>query len=126
MSPSESIVAPHAGGSAGGLLEHPFRGRALVTVPVGAASQKVLFSLTPATLARSSLGTSTSGESIVTNNSAAPLYFISASPSKLLHRRRVPCHAWHVPAAPWPSARPATLTSSSRRMRPGFVPRRSP
>lgn len=49
--------------------------------PVGAASQKVLFSLTPAYFGKVVIGTSTSGESIVTNNSAAPLYFISASPS---------------------------------------------
>lgn len=49
--------------------------------PAGAASQKVQFSLTPAYLGKVVIGTSTSGESIVTNNSAAPLYFISASPS---------------------------------------------
>src|SRR6202035_2896741 len=47
--------------------------------PAGASSQDVHFSLTPISFGSVVLGTSTTGQSIVTNNSGLPLYFISAS-----------------------------------------------
>ena len=49
--------------------------------PAGASSQDVHFSLTPISFGSVVLGTSTTGQSIVTNNSGLPLYFISASPT---------------------------------------------
>jgi hypothetical protein len=52
-----------------------------VAAPAGAASQTVKFSLTPVYFGSVVIGTSSSGESIVTNNSLASLYFISATPS---------------------------------------------
>ena len=48
--------------------------------PAGASSQDVHFSLTPIYFGSVVLGTSTTGQSIVTNNSALPLYYISSSP----------------------------------------------
>lgn len=49
--------------------------------PAGAASQQVKFSLTPIYFGKVVIGTSSSGESIVTNNSTAPLYFVAAAPT---------------------------------------------
>jgi hypothetical protein len=52
-----------------------------VAAPAGAASQTVKFSLTPIYFGTVVIGTSSSGESIVTNNSLSPLHYISAAPS---------------------------------------------
>ena len=57
--------------------------------PAGASSQDVHFSLTPISFGSVVLGTSTTGHSIVTNNSGLPLYYISSSPGAR-PRRRVP------------------------------------
>jgi len=53
----------------------------LVAAPAGASSQDVTYTLTPIFFGDVVLGTSTTGTSIVTNTSAQPIYFISASPS---------------------------------------------
>jgi hypothetical protein len=52
-----------------------------VAAPAGAQSQVVKFSLTPIYFGNVVIGTSSSGESIVTNHSQGSLYFISATPS---------------------------------------------
>jgi trimeric autotransporter adhesin len=48
--------------------------------PAGASSQDVHFSLTPISFGSVVLGTSTTGHSIVQNNSGLPIYYISSSP----------------------------------------------
>jgi hypothetical protein len=56
-------------------------GTALVAGPAGASSQDVTFHVTPIFFGAVTLGTSTTGQSIVTNTSSAPIYYLSASPS---------------------------------------------
>jgi hypothetical protein len=48
--------------------------------PAGASNQGVTFTLTPIAFGSVVLGTSTTGQSIVTNTTAAPLYYLSAHP----------------------------------------------
>jgi hypothetical protein len=52
-----------------------------VAAPAGASNQDVTFTVTPIFFGSVVLGTSSTGQSIVTNTTAEPLYFISASPS---------------------------------------------
>jgi ASPM-SPD-2-Hydin domain-containing protein/HYDIN/CFA65/VesB family protein len=66
------------GGALGALLA---AASVVAVAPAGASSQDVHFSLTPIFFGSVVLGTSTTGQSIVTNNSGLPLYFVSASPS---------------------------------------------
>jgi hypothetical protein len=65
----------------GGVLGALLAASVFAVAPAGASSQDVHFSLTPIFFGSVVLGTSTTGQSIVTNNSALPLYFISASPT---------------------------------------------
>ena len=51
------------------------------SAPAGASNQSVTFTLTPVSFGSVVIGTSTTGQSIVTNTTGAPVYFISASPS---------------------------------------------
>lgn len=65
----------------GGLLSVLLAATALVASPAGASSQDVTFHVTPIFFGAVTLGTSTTGSSIVTNTSSAPIYYISATPS---------------------------------------------
>jgi Abnormal spindle-like microcephaly-assoc'd, ASPM-SPD-2-Hydin len=65
----------------GGVLGALLAAATVFTVaPAGASSQDVHFSLTPIYFGSVVLGTSTTGQSIVTNNTALPLYYIASSP----------------------------------------------
>jgi len=70
------------GGLVGALLGASL---ALATVfagaPAGASNQNVTFTLTPVAFGSVVIGTSTTGQTIVTNTTAQNLYFISANPS---------------------------------------------
>jgi len=67
---------------AGGVLSALLAAAAmLVAAPAGASSQDVHFTLTPIFFGSVVLGTSSTQQSIVTNSSLQPIYFISASPS---------------------------------------------
>src|SRR5258708_2711748 len=69
------------GGRAGALLGALLAvATVFVAAPAGAVSQDVHFTLTPIYFGSVVVGTSTTQSSIVTNKSAFPLYFISASP----------------------------------------------
>ena len=65
------------GGALGAML---VAATVFAVAPAGASSQDVHFSLTPISFGSVVLGTSTTGQSIVTNHSGQALYFISASP----------------------------------------------
>ena len=67
------------GGALGALLAVA---SVFIAAPAGASNQGVTFTLTPIAFGSVVLGTSTTGQSIVTNTTAAPLYYISASPGK--------------------------------------------
>ena len=69
------------GGRAGALLGALLAvATVFVAAPAGAVSQDVHFTLTPIFFGSVVVGTSTTGESVVTNESAVPLHYISASP----------------------------------------------
>ncbi|HEV3211905.1 MAG TPA: choice-of-anchor D domain-containing protein [Acidimicrobiales bacterium] len=92
--------AARFGGALGALLA---AASVFAVAPAGASSQDVHFSLTPIFFGSVVLGTSTTGQSIVTNNSALPLYFISASPTGVrgaeFHASRGTCTGALAPAA---------------------------
>jgi hypothetical protein len=65
----------------GGVLGAVLALGALVATPAGASSQNVRFYVSPIYFGAVTLGTSTTGQAIVTNHSAQPIYFIGASPN---------------------------------------------
>src|SRR5271170_7427322 len=52
-----------------------------VAAPAGASSQNVTFRLTPISFGTVVIGTSNTGQTVVTNTTGANLYYVSASPS---------------------------------------------
>ena len=55
---------------------------ALVASPAGASNQSIHFSVTRVSFGAVDIGTSSAGQSIVTNHTGQSLYFVSATPSK--------------------------------------------
>src|SRR6516165_10879246 len=66
---------------AGAALAAVLAAASVLAAPAGASSQDVTFHVTPIFYGSVVLGTSSTNQSLVTNTSSAPLYFISASPS---------------------------------------------
>ena len=64
----------------GGLLSAVLAATALVAGPAAASSQEVTFHVTPIYFGAVTLGTSTTGQAIVTNTSPRAIYYISAAP----------------------------------------------
>jgi hypothetical protein len=75
--PTTKARTTRFGGVLGALLA---AATVFAVAPAGASSQDVHFSLTPISFGSVVLGTSTTGQSIVTNNSGQPLYYVSSSP----------------------------------------------
>lgn len=66
---------------AGGLAAAILAAATVLTIPAGASNQDVTFTLTPIAFGTVTIGTSTTGQTIVTNTTSSDLHFISASPS---------------------------------------------
>lgn len=68
------------GAAAAALVTAMMAASAFLAVPAGASNQSVTFTITPIHYGAVVIGTSSTGESIVTNTSSSDLYFLSAHP----------------------------------------------